>query len=59
MGREDSVGLAPRYGLDDLRIEFRWGRDLPHPSRPALGPTSLLYDGYGVFPEGKAAGAWL
>ena len=23
------------------------------------GPPSLLYDGYGVFPGGKAAGVWL
>jgi len=34
-----AVGIATRYGLDDLWIESQWGRDLPHPSRPALGPT--------------------
>jgi len=28
-----------RYGLDGPRIESRWRRDFPHPSRPALGPT--------------------
>ena len=28
-----------RYGLGGLGIEFRWGRDVPHSSRPALGPT--------------------
>jgi len=33
-------------------------RDFPHPSRPTLGPPSLLYNGYRVFPGGKAAGAW-
>jgi hypothetical protein len=27
------------YGLDDPGIESRWGRDFPHLSRPALGPT--------------------
>ena len=27
------------------------------PDRP-WGPPSLLYDGYRVFPGGKAAGAW-
>ena len=32
------VGIATRYGLDGPGIESRWGRDFPHPSRPALGP---------------------
>ena len=32
--------LATRYGLEGPGIESRWGRgDLPHLSRPALGPT--------------------
>jgi hypothetical protein len=38
-GPGSSVGTATRYGLDGPGIEFRWGRDFPHPSRPALGPT--------------------
>jgi len=38
-GRDSSVGLATSYGLDGPGIESRWGRDFPHPSRPALGPT--------------------
>ena len=38
-GRDSSVGIATRYGLDSPGIESRWGRDFPHPSRPALGPT--------------------
>jgi hypothetical protein len=40
-------------------IESRGRRDLPQPSRPALGPiqSSLLYNGYRVsFTGGKAAG---
>ena len=37
--RDSSVGIATRYGLDVPGIETRWGRDFPHPSRPALGPT--------------------
>ena len=34
-----SVGIAAGYRLDDPGIESRWGRDFPHLSRPALGPT--------------------
>ena len=36
--RDSSVGIATRYGLDGPGIEYRWGRDFLHPSRPALGP---------------------
>jgi hypothetical protein len=38
MGRGSSVGMAARYGLDGPGIESQWGRDFPHPSKPALGP---------------------
>ena len=38
-GCDSSVGIATRYGLDGPGIESRLGRDFPHPSRPALGPT--------------------
>ena len=33
------VGIRTGYGLDGPGIESRWGRDFPHLSRPALGPT--------------------
>ena len=39
MGHDSSVGTATRYGMDGPGIEFRWGRDFIHPSRPVLGPT--------------------
>jgi hypothetical protein len=38
-GQDSSVGIVIRYGLDGPGIESLWGRDFPHPSRPALGPT--------------------
>jgi len=38
-GRDSSVGIATRYGLDGLGIDLRWGKHFPHMSRPALGPT--------------------
>ena len=57
-GRESPVGITTSYGLDGLGIESRWGQGFPHPSRPAVGPPSLLYIIYRVFPGGKAARAW-
>jgi hypothetical protein len=33
------VPFATGYGLEGQGIESRWGRDFPHLSRPALGPT--------------------
>jgi hypothetical protein len=41
VGRDSAVGIATRYGLDGPEIESRWGRDFPHPPRPALGSTQL------------------
>ena len=40
-------------------IESRWGARFSAPVQTGPGaPPSLLYNGYRVFPEGKAAGAW-
>ena len=38
-GRDSSVVIVTRYGLDGPGIASRWGRDFLHPSRRALGPT--------------------
>jgi hypothetical protein len=38
-GTVSVVGIATGYGLDGPGIESLWGRDFPHLSRPALGPT--------------------
>jgi hypothetical protein len=57
-GRDSSVGIATRYGLDDRRIESCCGQDLSHSSRPAQEPTPTPTQWVpGLFPGGKAAGA--
>ena len=59
MGRDSAVGIATSYGLDGSGIEYWWGRDIPHPSRPALGPTPPPIQWVpGFFPGDKAAVAW-
>jgi hypothetical protein len=51
------VGIASRYGLNGPRIESRWRQDLPHPSRPTLGPTQPLIQWVqGLVPEVKRQG---
>jgi len=55
VGRDSSVGIATRYGLDGPGIGGEIFRTCP--DRP-WGPPSLLYNGYRVFPGVKATGAW-
>ena len=45
MGRDSSVGIATRYGLDGPGIVIPVGARFLHPSRPALGPTQPLTRG--------------
>ena len=57
--RDSSVGIATRYGLHGPGIESRWGARFSTPVQTGPGAQpSLLYNGYRVFPGGKAAGAW-
>ena len=58
-GRDSSVGIVTGYGLEDPGIKPRWGATFSAPVQTGPGgPPSLLYNGYLVFPGGKAAGAW-
>jgi hypothetical protein len=38
VGRDSSVDIATRYGLDGPGIEFRWVSSYAAPSRPVLVP---------------------
>ena len=59
VGRDSSVGIAARYGLDGPGIEFRCGRDTWHPSRTVLGPTQPPVKWTpGIFPKCRAAGVY-
>ena len=58
VGRDSSVGIATRYGLDGTGIESLWEQDFPHSFRPAWGPPSVLNNEYRVIPGGNAAGTW-
>jgi hypothetical protein len=39
VGPDSSVGIATSYWLNGSGIESWWGRNIPHPFRPALGST--------------------
>jgi hypothetical protein len=39
VGRDSSVGIADRCGLDGPGFESQWRWDFPQPSRPVMGPT--------------------
>jgi hypothetical protein len=59
MGRDSSVGIATRYGLDGAEFQLRCGEDFPYPSSPALRPTQPSTQLVpGLFLGGGAAGSW-
>jgi len=51
-GPGSSVGIATDYGLDGSGSNPGGDGVFARPDRP-LGPPSLLYNGYRVFPGGK------
>jgi hypothetical protein len=59
VGRDSSVGIATRYGLDGPGIESRWRRGIPQLTRSALESSHPPITGYWVIPGGKAAEALL
>ena len=57
MGWDSAVSITTRFELDGRGSNPGKGRDFPQPSRTALGPPSLLYNGYRVcFPEVRRPG---
>jgi len=55
-GPGSSVGIATYYGLDGPGSN-PGGDEIFSPSRPALGPPGLLYNGYRVFFGGRGGRA--
>jgi hypothetical protein len=59
MGRDSSVGIATRYGLDGPGIQSRWGARFSAPVQTGPGVHLASYiTGTGSFPGGKAAEGW-
>ena len=59
VGRDSLAGITTRYELNGLGIEFRWMRDFPHLSGPALvliQPRVLWASG--LFAGGELACSW-
>ena len=47
VGQDTADRTATRYGLRGCsEFEPRWGKDFPHPFRPALGPPNHQYNGH-------------
>ena len=57
-GQDSFVGVATRHGLDVPRWNSGGGEIFCTRTDLPWGPPNLLYNGYRLFPGGKAAGAW-
>ena len=58
VGRDSSVGIATRYGLEGPGIESRRERDFLNSARLGLGPAEPSAQwAPGLFPGGKVTGA--
>ena len=60
VGRDSSVGISTRYGLNGPRIESQWGgARFSAPVQTCAGAHPASYTlGTGSFPGSRAAGAW-
>jgi hypothetical protein len=53
-----AIGIATRYGMDGPSSNPGGGKIYRFRRDRLWGPPSLVYNGYRVFPGGKAAEAW-
>jgi len=58
MGHSSAVSIGTVYRLDGPGIKPQCGRYFPHCPDLPWGSPSLLYNGYQIFPGGKATGQW-
>jgi hypothetical protein len=54
VGRDRSLGIAICYGIDGPEIEYGWGRNFPHRSRPPASCTIVPT----LFPGSKTTRTW-
>jgi hypothetical protein len=57
VGRDSSIGIVTRYGLDGPGMESRWRRDFSAPAQTDPGAHPVSYTmGTGPFPGVKRPG---
>ena len=52
---ETFIDIPIRYWLSSKGIESRWRRYFPHFSRPAMGPSQPLHNGFGSLSRGLSS----